>query len=118
MRSDCMISKKQTPDINAIDQNLPEVTQPVNAEDLPPSTFLCKFRHDWSPVLASALAYNLLTSAFFITLVFLCTLGIILGRLDPHMQDKLIIQLQALFPHTLLSGNAIRTIFHQLTSLS
>ncbi|HEX6484776.1 MAG TPA: YihY/virulence factor BrkB family protein [Ktedonobacteraceae bacterium] len=113
-----MTGKEQIPDISAIDQNPPEVTQPLNAEDLPPSTFFSKFSHDWSLILASALAYTLLTTVFSISLVFLCILGIILGILDPHVQDKLIIQIQTLFPHTIVSGNALRAFFHQLTSPS
>jgi YihY family inner membrane protein len=113
-----MTGKEQTPDINAIDQDLLEVTQPAKAEDLPPSTFFSKFRHDWSTILARALAYTSLTTVFFIALVYLSILGIILGRLDPHAQDGLIAQLQAILPPAILSGNTIRAFFHQISSIS
>ena len=118
MRFECMTGKEQTPDVNAIDQDLQEVTQPVNVEDSSSSTFFSKFRHDWSLILARALAYTLQITVFSIALVYLFTLGIILGRLDPHAQDGLIAQLQAILPHALVSGSTIRTIFHQLSSIA
>jgi uncharacterized BrkB/YihY/UPF0761 family membrane protein len=113
-----MIGKEQTPDINATDQDLQEVTQPVNAADSSSSTFLRKFRYDWSLILARALAYTLQITVFAIALVYPSILGIILGRLDPQAQDRLIAQLQAILPHAILSGNTLRTIFHQLSSIS
>ena len=112
-----MTGKEQTPHINAIDQNPLEDTQPINTEDLPSPTFFSKFRQDWSLVLARALAYTLLTTVFSIALLYLSILGIAL-RLGPQAQDKLIIQLQTLFPHTIVSGDVIQTIFHQISGIS
>jgi YihY family inner membrane protein len=111
-----MTGQEQTPDISTGDESFLEVTQPANAQDSPPSTFFSKFRHDWSLILARALAYTLLITVLSIALVYLSTLGLILGRLDPHAQDRLIAQLQAILPHTMLSSNIISTFFHQLAS--
>lgn len=113
-----MSREKQIPDIDAIDQELPEGIQAANQEVKPPTTFFPKFRHDWSPILARALAYNLLTAMFSIGLVLLSVPGIVLRRLDPHMQDELITHLQDIFPRAIASGDAISTFFHQLSTVS
>ena len=113
-----MAHDKQVPDINAPGEKFPEVIQSINEEVKSQITFLSKFRHDRSLILAKALAYSLLTAMFSIPLVLLSILGIVLGGLGPHVQDELIIHLKGIFPRAIASGDIIRTIFHQLSRVS
>jgi YihY family inner membrane protein len=113
-----MARDKQGPDINAPGEKFPEVIQSPNKEVKSQTTFLSKFRHDRSPILAKALAYSLLMAMFSIPLVLLPILGIVLGRLGPHVQDELITYLKGIFPRAVSSGDIIRTIFHQLSRVS
>ncbi len=85
-----MAHDKQVPDINAPGEKFPEVIQSINEEVKSQTTFLSKFRHDRSPILAKALAYSLLTAMFSILLVLLAVLDIVLRRLGPHVQDEII----------------------------
>src|SRR5258706_1148065 len=114
----CMARDKQGPDINAPGEKFPEVIQSPNKEVKSQTTFLSKFRHDRSPLLAQALAYSLLMAMFSIPLVLLPILRIVLGRLGPHVQDELITYLKGIFPRAVSSGDIIRTIFHQLSRVS
>jgi YihY family inner membrane protein len=113
-----MAHDKQVPDINAPGEKFPEVIQSINKEVKPQTTFLSKFRHDRSPILAKALAYSLLTAMFSILLVLLAVLDIVLRRLGPHVQDEIITYLKGIFPRTISSGDIIRTIFYQLSRVS
>jgi YihY family inner membrane protein len=113
-----MTGKEQASDTSAIDQTPSEVTQTANTEVSPPPTFFSKFQHDWSLILARALAYSLQITMLSIALVLLSILGIILRRLSPQVQRKLIAYLQGIFPQAISLGNILRTIFHQLSLLS
>jgi len=113
-----MAHDKQVPDINAPGEKFPEVIQSINEEVKSQTTFLSKFRHDRSLILAKALAYSLLTAMFSIPLVLLSILGIVLGGLGPHVQDEIIAYLKGFFPRTISSGDIIRTIFYQLSRVS
>lgn len=113
-----MARDKQVPDINALNEEFPEVLQTTNKEANPQTTFLSKFRHDWSMVLAKALAYSLLTTMFSIPFVLLPILSMVLRGLDSRVQDELITHLKSFFPHAISSGDIIRTIFHQLSRVS
>jgi membrane protein len=113
-----MMNGKHEPDINTEEQKLSEVVQTVDTEIKPLKAFFTKFNHDWSLTLARALAYNLLTAIFPIALAMLSILGIVVGALDPHVQDDLIARLQTIFPSVISSGDVIRTILHQLSKIS
>jgi membrane protein len=113
-----MTGKEQASDTSAIDQTPSEVTQTANTEVSPPPTFFSKFQHDWSLILARALAYSLQITMLSIALLLLSILGIILRRLSPQVQRKLIAYLQGIFPQAISLGNILRTIFHQLSLLS
>jgi len=113
-----MTGKEQIPDTGAIDQNPSEVSQTANTEVSSPPTFFSKFQHDWPLILARALAYSLLTTMVSIVLTLLSILGIVLRRLNPQVQDKLITYLQGFFPQATSLDNILRAIFHQLSLVS
>jgi membrane protein len=113
-----MTGKEQAPDTSAIDQTPSEVTQTANTEVSPPSTFFSKFQHDWPLILARSLAYSLLITMLSIALMLLSILGIVLRRLSPQVQTKLITYLQGIFPQAISLSNILRTIFHQLSLVS
>ena len=113
-----MARDKQVPDINAPGEKFPEVIQSTDKEVKAQATFLSKFRHDRSPILARALAYSLLATMFSIPLMLLSILGIVLRGLGPHVQAELIIYLKGIFPRATSSGDIIRTIFNQLSRVS
>ncbi len=76
--------------------------------------FINKFNYDWVLSLASGLAFNLMVATIPIIIAILALAGFIFGGLNPSIQERLIQQIQQMFPPPIPSqeivGLALNTL--------
>lgn len=80
--------------------------------------FFKKFQNDWSPHLAQALAFSLITAIVPIAILLLAIVGNFLGALDPRAKGTFISHVTHAFPAQFSSQDVVNSAINKLSSSS